>query len=308
MSGLRRGLLTMFRHRGMRFALALALLALILRVIDRGMLLRHLSSLNPWAATAMVGVNLLLLLLCSWRWLLIGSAAGFRAPWHSFIRSTWLSWAAAECGPALIVGEWARFQVMRNRAAPLQLAMSQFVDRLSGYAGLILLALVCIPWQVEFGEARRGVWTALIVAVIGAGFFVMVLLLRRFRTTLGNEPGALDSLAALFTVPWHYLLSLLINVLFAVSFTLAALGLGFPVNGFSVFCLSPLVLLGVGSLPSLISDWGKREVVAVVVLSPLGFSPEQSLAVSIVYGGIHTVSALPGLLLLLHRESGSGGR
>ena len=69
--------------------------------------------------------------------------------------------------------------------------------------------------------------------------------------------------------------------------------------------LGPLLLLGVTALPGLASDWGKREAVAIVLLAPAGLTAEESLAVSLVFGMIHLLMALPGALGLLSRRQSS---
>jgi hypothetical protein len=100
----------------------------------------------------------------------------------------------------------------------------------------------------------------------------------------------------------HYGISLLIQCLLAANLSLAALGLGVgSVDAVRLLLLAPLLLLGVGALPGLVSDWGKREAAAVVLFAPAGLAVEESLAVSLVFGLIHMSMALPGALFLLSK-------
>lgn len=292
----------LIRGRTFRFVLVLAILALLLSRVDRAILFRHLASLDLPVLAGMVGINGIQLLVCSWRWSSIGSVAGFPAPLSAFVRATWLSWAAAELGPSLLVGEWARFRTMRAYANPVQLAVSQFVDRLSAYLGLVVLAAASIAWLPPEGGVKGVNAVFLLLAVCILGLSMTSALLWRFRTALDKDRGSLEILRTLLIRPSHYGLSLVANALFAGNFALAAQALGFGVSVWNVLCMAPLVLLGAGSLPSLVSDWGKREAAAVVALAEIGLGPEQSLAVSLVYGGVNLVSALPGWLVLLYAD------
>lgn len=289
----------MFRRRLVRLLLVLAIFGVLLSHVDRGALIGYLRGLDAKFLVAMLAVNAILLWASSWRWFWIATAAGVRAPLSDFVRATWLSWAVSEFGPSLVFGEWARFWRLRMCADPLRLGTSQFVDRLSAYLGLVALAMVSVSWYFGSSEGGIDLRPAAALAAVGAvGGVMMTLLLRRFRRTLKRDIGSIGVLQNLLVRPTHYGLSLLTNLLFTANFVLSAMAVGCDASLWSLFCLAPLVLLGAGSLPSLVSDWGKREAAATIALTQIGLDPAQSLAISVVYGGMHLVSALPGLLII----------
>ena len=102
----------------------------------------------------MGGIFLLLTGLFALRWWTIGAALGVRAPLKQFVRAIWISQCVSELGPALIVGEVARFQSMRRHGDNWPLAVSQVVDRLSGKVMLLLMVAILTPYYLEWYDAR----------------------------------------------------------------------------------------------------------------------------------------------------------
>lgn len=284
----------------------MALLPVILFRVDARELMASLAGFDGRYALAMIGVFLLIMLLFAWRWSLVAQALGVQAGYRDYVRALWLSQAAGELGPAVIAGELARFHALKGRAEHWRLAASQAVDRCSGQLVLVVLVLGLMPIQREIPGAGGAPFSSLLgygVLIIGAVGLVLLLV----RRVWPGQRGHVEELRELFNPlshPGHYLVSVLIQGLLTLNLVLAAAGLGLNQSLGPVACLGPLLLLGVASLPGLVSDWGKREAAAVLLLAPAGLVPEQSLAVSLVYGGIHGLTALPGILFLATARQG----
>lgn len=285
---------------GLRTLLLMALLPVILYRTDARVLMDSLASFDGRYALAMSGVFLLILLLFAWRWSLIANALGVEADYWDYVRALWLGQAAGELGPALIAGELARFHALRGRAESWRLVVSQAVDRCSGQLVLMLLVLALLPVQDTILGAGGTAFSSLLAyGILLVGAFGLVLALsQRVWPSRSGCGEALRDLFNPFSHPGHYLVSALIQGLLTLNLVLATAGLGLDQALGSVAWLGPLLLLGVAALPGLVSDWGKREAAAVVLLAPAGLAPEQSLAISLIYGGIHGLTALPGLLFL----------
>lgn len=295
-----RRLALLFRRPLVRALMVVCIVSVVLSHVDRSALIGYLSRVDTGFLVVMVAVNGILLLVSAWRWHWIAVAAAVRAPFGEFVCATWLSWAVSEVGPPLVFGEWARFQRLRLLAPPLQLAITQFVDRLSAYVGLLALAAVSAGAYAGSREGVAGFPGAVVGAVaLTGGAIIVTVLLRRFRGTLKRDIALLAVLRNLLVRPAHYGLSLLTNLLFTVNFVLAAMAVGCDVSPWSLALIAPLVLLGTGSLPSLISDWGKREAAAAFAFAQIGVDPGQGVAISLVYGAAHLAGALPGLLIML---------
>jgi uncharacterized membrane protein YbhN (UPF0104 family) len=286
-------------RRSVRVILMLAVLAVIFAKIDRSLLVAHLSRFDPAAGIAIVGVFLLSIAVFALRWWYISRGLGIDGPFKDFIRVLWISQSVSECGPSLVVGELARFQLMRGSADTWQLIISQALDRFSGKIVLLLMVIALVPVYLRLYSEFPGVQIALFALILLSLVSVAVLVFRRFRPMARLHTRLVLEVCSPLHSPQHYVLSLLIQVLLAANFALAAIGLGVSGDVLTVFALGPLLLLGVSSLPGLVSDWGKREAAAVFLLAPAGLTPEQSLAVSLVFGALHLLTALPGALLLL---------
>jgi hypothetical protein len=293
-------------RRWVRLLLAALALAALLSRMDRAALALALRAFDPVCGLAMAGVFLVTLSLFARRWWVIAAALGVRAPFVRFVRALWISLCAGEFGPPLLVGELARFRLMRDSGEAWPLAASQAVDRLSGNAVLLAIVLGLAPYYQgiyrDFPLPRVAA-LALVLAAVVAGWVA----LRRFWPMARSRGKALLALCNPWSAPTHFAYSFLIQWLLSLNFALAALGMGLSREFWAVALAGPLLLLGVGAMPGLVSDWGKREAVAVVLLVPAGLSPEQSLAVSLIYGGLNALTALPGALwwaLARRRPSG----
>ncbi len=282
----------------LRFSLLAALIGLLISLVDLLGTAAWLRRLDVRHLSLMLAVNLLALGISTHRWFLLARAAGVQAPWLAFFRISWVSWGVAECGPTWVASEWSRYWLLRGRASAVSLAVSQLVDRISSYAALFVLAAVAV---VGTGAAAWStVQMALVVTLAStSGAVLVAVLLRRFRSALKSDGTGLGRVRSLLAEPLPHVLSLMTNLLFAGNLMLAAKAIGLPVRGPDVFAMAPLVLFATVSLPSLVSDWGKREAAAVLVLGQIGLRPEESIAVSLVYGAVNMVSALPGLAGLL---------
>ncbi len=288
------------RHRPVRWALVAVVILILSSRMDRAALLSVLRGFDPVHGLAMLLVCAALLGLFAWRWSLIAHALGIPVRYGVFLRGLWLSQAMAELGPPLLVGELARFRFLRGLAEDGRLLLSQIVDRCSGHAVLLLMAVGLTPWLRQRFSLPAGpvaevaALGLLLLGAIAVGGWLAARLwpfLGRYATELGTVLNPLRR-------PGHFLLSLLIQLLLVLNLVLAAAGLGLAGSLVEVALLAPLLLLGVSVLPGMVSDWGKREAAAVILLAPAGLSAEQSLAVSLVYGAAHLLVALPGALWL----------
>ncbi|WP_133718067.1 lysylphosphatidylglycerol synthase transmembrane domain-containing protein [Methylocaldum gracile] len=286
-------------RRSVRFIMMLAVLIFIFAKIDRSALITQLSRFDPAMGVAIVGIFLLSIAVFALRWWYISRALGVCAPFKDFIRVLWISQSVSECGPPLVVGELARFQLMRGSAETWQLIIGQVIDRFSGKIVLLLMVLGLTPIYLGLYSEFPGFQIGLFALILIAAVSVAVLVFRKFWPMARLHAGVVLAICNPLRSPRHYGLSVLIQLLLAANFALAAVGLGISGDALTVLMLGPLLLLGVSSLPGLVSDWGKREAAAVFLLAPAGLTPEQSLAVSLIFGALHLLTALPGALLLL---------
>ena len=142
--------------------------------------------------------------------------------------------------------------------------------------GLVCALLVCVFMGTWFGRRFRGVGVAFYRSVIRAFW---------------PWPRLVVQVAA----------SLLIVASYVVVMVLAAWALGVDRDFISLAVLMPPLLLAM-VIPFTVSGWGLRELVAAGVWTSVGLDPAQGVAVSVVYGLLICLSALPGVLMWRHRR------
>lgn len=288
-----------WESRFLRFAILGAVLAWLFDRQDLGTLAHLLAQVDFHIGLAMVAVNLLLVVMFALRWRRVAELLAIRAPWRRFLVATWFSASVGEVGPPLLVVEWMRFRQLRDFGKGWPLLASQVADRLSGQVTLLALVLMLAPgWTARFA----GRSTALLAAIAALYLAVAALTVVAARK-LQNRPGGGDltaGLRALAVSPGHYTHSLVIQVLLSGNVLLAAMALGVARDPVGLLLLAPVLLLAVSGLPSLVSDWGKREAAALLVLAPAGLNAEEALAVSLLFGISHTLATLPGWLFGLN--------
>jgi len=298
------------RSRLLRVGLIAFVFWILLLRMDRDSLFKILQSFDLRYGLALCVVFALLLVLFAFRWWLIGQKLGVHGEFRRYFFGLWLSQAAGELGPPLVVGEWARFHALRGLADDRRLGLSQLIDRCVGTFVLWLMVLVATPYyQTTFKAAMTHIQGQLAAGfLILASLGVLIFFVSRLKHgVMDLKERVLDCLNPLKNPP-IYLLSLLIQGLLVLNLVLAAAGLGLKVEGLlKVAWLGPLLLFAVSFFPGLVSDWGKREALAVFLLAPAGLSPEQALAVSLLYGGGHGLVAVPGIFCL-RRAQGQDNR
>ena len=300
LAALRRGL----KHWAVRAILVAAIIAALFWKLEPSQLKDMLRGFDPRVGLLMLGVNLSLSVLFAWRWQGIAASLGLDAPFRAFARATWVSQSISELGPALVIGEMARFQLLRGHGDAWRLVTSQAIDRFSGNIVLLMLVAALTPLYLDWLDAFPGRSIALLILLLIGGLSLAVIVARRFWTTAYPHPHEIMALCDPRNAPRHYVVSALIQLLLAANLALAALGLGIAnAEAARVFLLAPLILLGIGLLPGLVSDWGKREAVAIALLAPAGLTAEQSFAASLIYGVVHLLSVMPATLWLWTRPT-----
>ena len=93
-----------------------------------------------------------------------------------------------------------------------------------------------------------------------------------------------------------YLLSFVIQCLSGLAFYSIAMSLNINFYLSYALILIPIILL-VSAIPLSIGGWGIRESAMIIGLSIAGISKNYALAVSVIYGLLLIISALPGLAL-----------
>lgn len=205
---------------------------------------------------------------------------------------------------SFIGGDAMRIWRMAQINVPFGLATKGILfDRVAGFAGLIIISLLGLPWLFETvpqPAIRLGIGIALAVGVTGIlGLFLTGLIpvaLKRwkvFRWTSELSGVAFSILKNKSTLLLLVVLSVTIHMLNVFVLYLISLSLDMNIGFFSMLVLIPPVLL-VSMLPISVAGWGVREGAMVAALNLVGAAPHQSLALSICFGLCVAAISLPG--------------
>ncbi|MGZ8211045.1 MAG: lysylphosphatidylglycerol synthase transmembrane domain-containing protein [Burkholderiales bacterium] len=297
------GIASVFTSPAVRIGMAGGLFVLVLSFVDVRAVGSHLKNFDGAVGLAMLGVNAVLLALFAARWQAVARPLGIEAPYARFFCGTWLGAFFSQLGPALVLNEITRFRLLLPYAHKWPLAASQLFDRLSGQIVLAGMILLLTPYY--FGLFAGDVSHRIVLMT--AVFFILggslMLLAHRFRRFIRLDAGALRTLLNPLASPAHYLSSTAIQLLLMVNLGLAAYGLGAVEQSIGLFLVAPLVLGTLTVLPITIADWGSREAAALLFFSASGLSAETVVALSVIYGSVNLVSALPAVLLLTPRRA-----
>ncbi len=292
------------------------LLSLLFWRVDRGAFLRNVQALSPAAFLGCVGLYALGYLISTLRWRRLLIAEGFRIPlW----RLTLVYFEAAFFNlflPTLIGGDIVRgYTIYRMTQGQDASIASIVVDRLSGFAALVTIALVSLAtayrsnWDPQVAVmilAVAAVFAGGLGALLNArimGWVLRVLArlgLRRFHARLEGLVEAIHRYrqhrAALGQA---LLLSVLLQALIIVTYYLVGVGLHLRLSIVYFFLFVPLITV-IAMLPVSVAGLGVREGGVVYFFAKAGVDPAVALSMSLVWFSLSlVVSSLGGLAFLL---------
>ncbi|MEI8190102.1 MAG: lysylphosphatidylglycerol synthase transmembrane domain-containing protein [candidate division NC10 bacterium] len=303
-----------------KLAVSGVLLAVLFWRVDRAAFVRSLQTLPVPLFLGCVALYALGYLLSTIRWQLLLQAEGIRLPfWRLalvYLQGTFFNLFL----PTLIGGDVVRgFFIYRMTHGHDAAIASIMVDRLSGFAAMILIAVGALafaygtlndPQVAVLVLGVAALFTLFMFALVNNRLKDLVAGLLRFAG-LGRFEEKLQGLVdALHRYRHHYralgqafLLSVLLQVLIIVTFYLIGVGLnlGVPLVYFLVFV--PLTTV-VAMLPVSVAGLGVREAGAIYFFAKVGVDASAALGMSLVCFSLSLImSSLGGLAFLFDRHA-----
>lgn len=195
------------------------------------------------------------------------------------------------------------WRIVRSRTSIGVATRSILFDRAAGFVGLVLLALLGLPFLLQLvktPELRMGLMVSIAAFVAGLFFFMSLThipaTLKKWRilrlvADFSTEARRLtrDRAGALAILG----LSVSIQVMNVVILYVIARFLSIEISFFNALILLPPVLF-MSMLPISVAGWGVREGAMVVALNMINIPAHQSLALSICFGLCALAISLPG--------------
>jgi uncharacterized membrane protein YbhN (UPF0104 family) len=231
-----------------------------------------------------------------------------------------LSWIGNFFGQVLpggIGGDAVRIWKAHRAGLTLPVAFNSVaLDRIVTLFGLLLLITV-MQLLFRFRFPLWSVWLFPGLMLAGAGGIAVLTLidripaaLHRMKVVRGFAALAVDS-RRLFLNLRYFLpvlaITLLAHVLIALAVWTLGKGIGADISALDSVVLFPQAFF-FSTLPISIAGWGVREGAIVVLFGNVGVSPDNAVAMSVLFGLGIVLTALPGGLLWLLFRNGPAGQ
>lgn len=289
--------------------ISLGLIAWVLSKVDVAQAWSQATAMNP--AMAMLAVILMLaqIALGAVRWGLVLRALSAPLRWMQTASVYYIGVFFAIVLPGAVGGDAVRMWAARRNGLSLASAINSVaLERAVTVFGLVLLVCLTQPILMLRLPDLPGAWVfPLLLAVCVLGILVLAVLdrlpqsFRRWPVARGAALLAVDT-RKLFFHPGYSLITLLVALLGHVNLSLVAyalaVGLGLDVHVLDCLVLVPPVILII-TLPISISGWGVRETAMVTAFAFVGVPEESALVLSILFGLVGMLTALPGGLVFL---------
>ncbi|MDY0135567.1 MAG: lysylphosphatidylglycerol synthase transmembrane domain-containing protein [Thiomicrospira sp.] len=295
------------------------LIKILISVSIIGFLLYKVDATSVW--DTMRNANLLYLalalvfillsqLVAAYRWSLIMGLLNYSHPLGFYIRSYFKGSVFNQLLPTSIGGDAYRVAEVKAHGGRLRDAFyGVFIDRIVGLIGLLLLTLSANLFENNLLPDHVFYTVNGMVLVAFAGFFVLLALhkIQRLQDYKITQPlyDLSFQFRLVYKTPKRISQQLGLSILIHLLAMVAMFGIGHSVGinePMSVFLviIPPAILLTV--LPISFAGWGVREGALVVLFLMVGVEQTLVLAMSLLYGILLIVAALPGLVFYLRSQ------
>lgn len=270
------------------------------------------SRARIWPLLAALALLALQFPIGGWRWHMVLRVGGAEvSPWL-LQNLVWMGQFVNQVMPTFLVGDALRgWYLTRANVSARQALYSLVLDRAVGFVGLLLLILLLSPLMISqlgggigwsiIGTAATGLAVGAL-GLMGCKLLLQTNRLSRWPRIEAVAKDACESTTKVLRLPLIVLLAILTNVIASVAGYFVALSLGIGLNILQALTLIPVALIAV-LIPISVAGWGVREGVIVFLLGLVGIPESHGLSLSVAYGIITVIAALPGgLIWLMSRE------
>jgi glycosyltransferase 2 family protein len=265
-----------------------------------------LASLGIWVASIWP---------LSWRWLKLLASSGVHEPLAWLVRTTFVSYAAAQVLPTSLGGDAARIYETGRRHPGFRgpVAGTVILERALGGAATLVLAAVGFVLAVGRYSIGGYLWVELAFIVLtAAGAFVLFStrlhpLLHRLRPVLHRlrvESVLRDVYLALHAyrrrlrlLGWVFALTLCVQAARVLAIWCAGKAVGVDLSPRPYYVMGPLLFL-VMLVPFTINGLAVRESFFVSFLGALGVSADRAFSAGFLFFVVTVAVALPGAVIL----------
>ena len=284
-----------------RWLLTPVFVAVILSRVEPRTVWARLSHLSPRFVVLYLLLSTLFYLLCAWRWHFTSARIGAALPFRRAYLDYYLSTLLNQVLPVGIAGDVLRAARHRDRLGGASWgppARAVVLERLSGVVALTLFVLgSSLVWLVQGNGSFISVFVGALVLMLP----VLWLLTPRAHRSPRLQAISADARVALYergALGFHLAISTAIVALLVLMFCCAGRAAGVALDPAAAMQVVPLVL-ATTTIPWAFAGWGAREASTAALFALMGKGAALGVAVSVTFGVLSLVAALPGVLVFL---------
>lgn len=281
----------------LRISISIILLIFLFRQVDKKSLFNIIRGANPWLLLSSFLVFCLTYIISLYRWEMLLKAVHV----HLSIKRIIISFSGGLFFnlflPSTIGGDLVRsFDLARHTNKPKEVVATVLLDRISGYAGLVCVAVSALILGYRLIQDKTvimiiGLITAVLILILLVIFnnFLFAKVNKFLHSPAGNKLriAIRDTHQEMYYFRHHKLI-LLLNLIYSIliqlsaplSFYLAALALGIRTEAIYFFVFFPLVG-AITLLPISIGGLGLRDATTIYFFSKVGMAKNLAFAISI---------------------------
>lgn len=245
--------------------------------------------------------------VAAYRWSLIMSALKFKHPFSFYFKSYFKGSLFNQVLPTSIGGDAYRIaEVSANGGLMKEAFYGIFIDRIVGLLGLLLINLVANILLPNLLPEKIFMSINIIIMMALFGFFVLMAIHKfsifdRYKITRLFYQLS-ERFRFIYKTPKRISQQLGLSVIIHLLSMIAIFGIGHSVGineplTIYLVIIPPAILLTI--LPISFAGWGIREGAMIALFMLIGIDQNLVLAMSLIYGIILIISALPGLVFYL---------
>lgn len=280
-----------------RVSVSIILIIFLFRQFDRKLIFGIIKSANMWLLISSLLVFILGYIISLYRWEMLLKAVHV----HLSIKRIIISFSGGLFFnlflPSTIGGDLVRsFDLASHTKKPKEIIATVLLDRISGYAGLIIVTLLALFFAYKLIQDKTvmmiiGIITAVLILILLAIFnnFFFSKLNRLLHSPTGNRLmiAIKDTHQEMYYFRHHkrmlwdnLLYSIMVQISSPLSFYLIALALGIRADALYFFIFVPLIG-AITLLPISIGGLGLRDATTIYFFAKIGMAKDLAFALSL---------------------------
>ncbi len=294
----------------LKLLFALIIFGSLFLVIDFSELVSAFQNITWGLAGFLLLISFVMIYVSSLKWGIFLASTGITVSLAKLYRYYLLSYFVNLLLPSFVGGDLARSLLITDKQSRSKSLAATFMERLSGFIAMLLLALLALPWLT--GLAPKVSYILLLISLVLSAIIIFTLkfnfqiifpywkFFQKFTPKLASFQ---EAVRLMFKQPKLLVVTLGISFLFHSLTVMNTLAAAWAVGWWDapvlqMFVVLPIVLL-ISAIPLTPNGLGIQEGAFFYFLTLLGATPEEALGVGLVLRAKSYVLALIGGLVFL---------